>query len=126
MSLLTLFSNALLDDAWGVRSLGHEMNEDMRKPIVTYCERIVRILSRTKQNAVTVDRNNHHYKLEIHRDNGGNIVSIDVLRNHGMKLTFSIICDGNICAVRSCAMDPFKYFRLYTRIRRIADELERA
>lgn len=108
---------------------GHEVNEELRKSIAVCCERIVTILSRTNQNVVTVDRHDHHYKLEIHRNNSGSIVSIDVVRarhmHHGMKLTCSIVHDGSTWTARSSAGDPLQYARLYPRIQRIANELER-
>ena len=107
---------------------GHERNEEVRGSIAMYCERIVRALSRTNQDVVTVDRHSHHYQLEIHRDNGGNIVSIDVIRarhsHHGMKLTCSIIRDGDAWTAKSAAVDPLKYERMRKRISRIANVLE--
>ena len=84
--------------------------------------------SGANQDVVTVDRHSHHYQLEIHRDNGGNIVSIDVIRarhsHHGMKLTCSIIRDGDAWTAKSAAVDPLKYERMRKRISRIANAHE--
>ena len=85
---------------------------------------IVTICNLTKQDY----KSYNVYKSSKRDLGGGDIVSIDVMRarhmHHGTKLTCSIVHDGNTWTVKSSAVDPFKYARLYTRIERIANALE--